>query len=49
VASTRAKQNLYITYPMKVFDREMGMTFSKPTRFLNNITPDLAEGYLLED
>ncbi|GAB1348575.1 ATP-dependent helicase [Ignavibacteriales bacterium] len=49
VASTRAKQNLFITYPMKVFDREMGVTFSKPTRFINNITPDIAEGYLLEE
>lgn len=49
VASTRAKQNLYITYPMKVFDREMGVTFSKPTRFLNNITSDIAEGYLIEE
>ncbi len=49
VASTRAKQNLFITYPMKVFDREMGVTFSKPTRFLNNITSDIAEGYLLEE
>jgi len=49
VAATRAKQNLFISYPMKVFDREMGVTFSKPSRFLSNISPDIAEGYLLEE
>jgi len=49
VASTRAKQNLYICYPMHIFDREKGMTFSKPSRFIANITDDLAEEWLLEE
>jgi len=49
VASTRAKQNLYICYPMHIFDREKGMTFSKPSRFIANITEELAEEWLLEE
>ena len=49
VASTRAKNNLFITYPMNLYDREAGMTLSKPSRFISDITPDLAEGWLLEE
>jgi ATP-dependent DNA helicase UvrD/PcrA len=49
VASTRAKQNLYITYPMNLFDREAGTTFSKPSRFISDINPNLAEGWLLDN
>lgn len=49
VASTRAKNNLYITYPMNLYDREAGMTLSKPSRFISEISPELAEGWLLEE
>lgn len=49
VASTRAKQNLFITYPMNLFDREAGMTLSKPSRFITEMNPDLAEGWLLNE
>lgn len=49
VASTRAKKNLFITYPMNLYDREAGSTLSKPSRFISEITPDLAEGWLLEE
>jgi DNA helicase-2/ATP-dependent DNA helicase PcrA len=49
VASTRAKQNLFITYPMNMFDREAGMTLSKPSRFISEMKPELAEGWLLDD
>ena len=49
VASTRAKQNLFITYPMNMYDREAGMTLSKPSRFITEISPDKAEGWLIED
>ncbi|MCX7612224.1 MAG: ATP-dependent helicase [Ignavibacterium sp.] len=48
VAVTRAKNNLFILYPMNLFDREAGRTFSKPSRFLSELTSDIAEGYLLE-
>ncbi|UCH64703.1 MAG: ATP-dependent helicase [Ignavibacterium sp.] len=49
VASTRAKQNLFVTYPMNMYDREAGTTFSKPSRFISDISSDKAEGWLVED
>jgi DNA helicase II / ATP-dependent DNA helicase PcrA len=49
VASTRAKQNLYISYPMNIFDRERGVSFSKPSRFIADVNEDLAEEWLLEE
>ncbi len=49
VASTRAKQNLFITYPMNLFDREAGTTLSKPSRFISEMNSDLAEGWLLDE
>jgi DNA helicase-2/ATP-dependent DNA helicase PcrA len=49
VASTRAKQNLFVTYPMNLFDRAAGMTFSKPSRFITEMNPNLAEGWLLNE
>ena len=49
VASTRAKNNLFVTYPMNLYDREAGMTLSKPSRFISDITPDIAEGWLLDE
>ncbi len=49
VAATRAKQNLYITYPMNIFDRHNGMTLSKPSRFISDISEELAEEWLLEE
>lgn len=49
VAATRAKQNLYISYPMNIFDRHNGMTLSKPSRFIAEIGEELAEEWLLEE
>ena len=49
VAATRAKQNLYISYPMNIFDRHNGITLSKPSRFIADITENLAEEWLLEE
>lgn len=49
VASTRARQNLYISYPMNIFDRYNGMTYSKPSRFIAGISEQLAEEWLLEE
>jgi DNA helicase-2/ATP-dependent DNA helicase PcrA len=49
VASTRAKQNLFISYPMNIFDRQAGMTLAKPSRFITEMNSTLAEGWLLEE
>ncbi len=49
VAATRAKQNLFVTYPMNMYNRMEGITLSKPSRFISEISPDKAEGWLVED
>ncbi|GBD26773.1 ATP-dependent DNA helicase PcrA [bacterium HR30] len=41
VAVTRAKERLYITYPIQVFNRSSGMTFGKLSRFLEDIPQDI--------
>jgi len=41
VAVTRAKRYLYLTYPINVFDKSSGMLLSKPTRFLDHVSPAL--------
>ncbi|MCF8240003.1 MAG: ATP-dependent helicase [Melioribacteraceae bacterium] len=49
VAATRAKNNLYVSYPMNIFDRYQGVTLSKPSRFIHGINEELAEEWLLEE
>lgn len=49
VASTRAKQNLFVSYPMNIFDRITGTTLSKRSRFIDGISDELADEYLLEE
>lgn len=49
VASTRAKQNLLITYPLNIFDRQNGYTFSKPSRFIQGVSEELAENWIIEE
>lgn len=43
VATTRAKNNLYITYPVDMYDYSRNMVLSKPSRFLNGIPDDILE------
>ncbi len=43
VATTRAKNNLYISYPVDMYDYSMGMVLSKPSRFLDKIPEDILE------
>lgn len=47
VAVTRAKQNLFVTYPMNLFDRATGRSFSKPSRFISDLKKELAEGWII--
>jgi DNA helicase II / ATP-dependent DNA helicase PcrA len=49
VAITRAKQNLYLTCPVNVFDRTSGMVLSKPSRFLDEVRRDCLESWSLID
>jgi DNA helicase-2/ATP-dependent DNA helicase PcrA len=41
VAATRAKQNLYISYPINMYDRSAGFVLSKPSRFLDDVPREL--------
>jgi DNA helicase-2/ATP-dependent DNA helicase PcrA len=41
VAVTRAKQHLYLCYPINMYDRANGMVLSKPSRFLDGIPRQL--------
>ena len=47
VAATRAKQGLFITYPINVYDKVLGSVLSKPTRFLDDIPKDYYDTWSL--
>ena len=48
VACTRAKDNLFITYPMNVYDRESGLILTKPSRFIQGVGENLLEPWVVE-
>jgi DNA helicase-2/ATP-dependent DNA helicase PcrA len=43
VAVTRAKDRLYLTYPIEVYDRGVGLVMGKPSRFIEGLGDDLLE------
>ena len=49
VAITRAKTNLYITYPTDMFDRATGMVLSKPSRFTDGADDSLIEHWIISE
>jgi len=49
VAATRAKENLFISYPFKIFDRGMGTVLSRPSRFIEGISAAMLEPVTLVD
>ena len=48
VACTRAKENLFVTYPINVYDRESGMLLSKPSRFIANMPEKLLDAWVVD-
>jgi DNA helicase-2/ATP-dependent DNA helicase PcrA len=48
VACTRAKERLFITYPINIYDRESGMILSKPSRFIAGIEERLLEPWVVD-
>ena len=40
VAATRAKENLFFTYPTNIYDKASGRILYRPSRFLDQISPD---------
>lgn len=49
VACTRAKENLFITYPINVYDRESGLLLSKPSRFISGLPEQLLETWVIDE
>ncbi|MBW1740615.1 MAG: ATP-dependent helicase [Deltaproteobacteria bacterium] len=47
VAATRAKENLYFTYPIDIYDRGTGAVFSRPSRFIEGISEEILEPWYL--
>lgn len=43
VAATRAKENVFITYPTKIFDRGLRTVLSRPSQFIEGIPDELLE------
>jgi DNA helicase-2/ATP-dependent DNA helicase PcrA len=41
VATSRAKEELYVTYPMQIFDRGVGSVMGRPSRFVEGIAENL--------
>ncbi len=48
VAVTRAKTHLLITYPIDMFDYSTNMVLSKPSRFLDEISQEILEKWIVE-
>jgi DNA helicase-2/ATP-dependent DNA helicase PcrA len=49
VAATRAKENLFISYPIKIFDRGLRMVLSRPSQFIEGISEELLEPVTVVD
>ena len=43
MACTRAKDQLYLTYPIDIYDWSSGVVLGKPSRFLDGIPASLLE------
>ena len=43
VAATRAKENLFFTYPSNVYDRSTGLILNQPSRYIDRIPDDILE------
>jgi DNA helicase-2/ATP-dependent DNA helicase PcrA len=49
VACTRAKENLFITYPINIYDRETGTILTKPSRFLEGLDDKLIDLWVIRE
>ncbi len=47
VAATRAKEHLFLSYPIYIFDRGIGMVMAKPSRFLDGLASNLYQSVTL--
>lgn len=49
VACTRAKDRLFITHPANIYDRGSGTILSDPSRFIADISDEIADKFILVD
>jgi DNA helicase-2/ATP-dependent DNA helicase PcrA len=49
VASTRARDELYLSYPIYMFDRAMGYVLGRPSRFLEDLSAEVLPTALLQE
>jgi len=49
VAVTRAKEHLYLSYPIDIYDRATGMVLGKPSRFVEGLPHGLLAGLQVVD
>jgi DNA helicase-2/ATP-dependent DNA helicase PcrA len=49
VAATRAKQHLYLVFPVNIYDRALGLVLGKPSRFIDDIARDVLRPVTLVD
>jgi len=49
VASTRARDELYLSYPIYMFDRSFGFVMGRVSRFLEDVPPDLLQTATLQE
>jgi DNA helicase-2/ATP-dependent DNA helicase PcrA len=49
VAATRAKDHLYLSYPIDIYDRASGMVLGKPSRFVEGLPGAVLPGLHLVD
>lgn len=49
VACTRAKEHLFITYPINIYDRDSGLVLSKPSRFIEGMPENLLDTWVISE
>lgn len=49
VAGTRARDELYITYPIYMFDRQLGHVMGRVSRFLDDLDPQVLPTAMLQE
>ncbi|HEY2664399.1 MAG TPA: ATP-dependent helicase, partial [Candidatus Binataceae bacterium] len=49
VAGTRARDELYFSYPIQMFDRNLGYVLGRPSRFLEDLPAELLPTAVLEE
>ena len=47
VAATRARENLLITYPSRVYERGIGVVYGRPSRFVDELPDEILEKQIL--